>query len=66
MAREAREAMEKLTISFARDEVNKYSLANPASLDMLDIQELAEMTHEILRKHVGKGGRARTGTTTWC
>jgi DNA-binding PadR family transcriptional regulator len=54
MARDAREAMEALAVSFAPDEVNKYSLANPAGLDMLDIQELAEMTREVLRKHVGE------------
>jgi DNA-binding PadR family transcriptional regulator len=53
MARDAREAMEALAVSFAPDEVNKYSLASPAGLDMLDIQELAEMTREVLRKHVG-------------
>jgi hypothetical protein len=50
MAREAREAMEALAVSFAWDEVNRYSLASPAGLDVLDIQELAEMTREALRK----------------
>ena len=50
MAREAREAMEALAVSFARDEVNRYSLASPAGLDVLGIQELAEMTREALRK----------------
>jgi len=54
MARDAREAMEALAVSFAPDEVNKYSLASPAGLDMLDVQELAEMTREILRKYVGE------------
>jgi hypothetical protein len=54
MARDAREAMEALAVSFARDEVNKYSLASPAGLDMLDIQELYEMTRGVLRKHVSE------------
>jgi len=54
VARDAREAMEALAVSFAPDEVNKYSLASPAGLDMLDIQELAEMTRGVLRKHVGE------------
>jgi len=54
VARDAREAMEDLAVSFAPDEVNKYSLASPAGLDMLDIQELAEMTRGVLRKHVGE------------
>lgn len=41
IARDARKAMEELAVSFARDEVNRHSLASPAGLDMLDIQELA-------------------------
>ncbi len=51
MAKDARIAMEDLVIAFAPNEVNKFSLAGPYGIDMLDVHELARMTKEAVRKH---------------
>ena len=51
MAKDARKAMEDLVITFAPNEVNKFSLASPHGIDMLDIHELARMTKEAVREH---------------